>query len=146
MRQLGIDIALEYADGAFEEWVQEVEGDLSGKGVDMVLDCIGGDTLRKFLGAVRRGGTVISVAEPIDGDWAESKARLNDHVKTKFFVVRPDGPMLGMIQEFVTEGALKDVVDRVWDLSQGRKAFEVLEKGHVRGKLVLGVRVWRRYE
>ena len=105
----------------------------------MVLDCIGGKALRKCLGVVRRGGAVISIAEPIDDDWAEVKARLNDHVKTKFFVVRPDGSMLEKIQELVKEGALKGVVDRVWELSQGNKAFEVLEKGHVRGKLVLRV-------
>jgi NADPH:quinone reductase-like Zn-dependent oxidoreductase len=60
-------------------------------------------------------------------------------VKTKFFVVRPDGSMLEKTKELVEERTLKDVVDRVWDLSQGNKAFEVLEKGHVRGKLVLRV-------
>jgi NADPH:quinone reductase-like Zn-dependent oxidoreductase len=38
---------------------------------------------------------------------------------------------------FVEEGALKDVVDRVWELSQGKKAFEVLEEGYVRGKFIL---------
>jgi NADPH:quinone reductase-like Zn-dependent oxidoreductase len=45
--------------------------------------------------------------------------------------------MLGEIQKLVEKGALKEVVERVWPLSQGKEAFDVLEKGHVRGKLVL---------
>jgi len=139
MKQLGVDLALDYVDGSFEAWIQEIREDLNERGVDLVLDCIGGETLRKCLGVVRTGGAVISVAEPVRDDWAEVKARLNDRVKTEFFVVRPDRSMLGKIKELVEEGALKDVVDRVWDLSQGNKAFEVLEKGHVRGKFVLRV-------
>lgn len=59
------------------------------------------------------------------------KARLNDHVGTKYFVLGPNGSTLGRIRELVEEGALKDVVDRVWELSQGKKAFEVLEESHV---------------
>ena len=65
--------------------------------------------------------------------------RLNDHVMTKFFVVRPDGSMLEKIQKLVENGMVKEVVDAVWELSKGREAFEVLEEGHVRGKLVLKV-------
>jgi NADPH:quinone reductase-like Zn-dependent oxidoreductase len=140
MRQLGVDLVLDYnKDDSFKTWVQEAEEDLNQRGVDMVLDCIGGETLRKCLGVVRRDGAVISVAEPIKDDWAEVKARLNDHVGTKFFVVRPNGPTLGRIRELVEEGALKDVVDRIWELSQGKKAFEVLEEGHARGKFILRV-------
>jgi NADPH:quinone reductase-like Zn-dependent oxidoreductase len=77
------------------------------------------------------------VAQPIKNDWPEVKARINDNVKTTFFVVKPDGSMLGEIQKLVEKGALKEVVERVWPLSQGKEAFDVLEKGHVRGKLVL---------
>jgi NADPH:quinone reductase-like Zn-dependent oxidoreductase len=139
MRQLGVDMVLDYRDGSAEIWANEIKSDLEERGVDMVLDCIGGETLRGCLGIVRKGGIVISVAQPIKDDWAEVKARLNDHVKTKYFVVRPDGSMLENIQELVENRIVKEAVDGVWELNQGREAFEVLEKGHVRGKLVLRV-------
>lgn len=137
IKQFGVDLALDYGDGGFERWIQEVKEKPDESGVDLVLDCIGGDALRKCLGLVRRGGAVISVAEPIKVDWPEVKARLNDNVKTIFFIVSPDGAMLGKIQELVEKGLVNEVVDKVWPLSQGKEAFEDLEKGHVRGKLVL---------
>lgn len=56
MRQLGVDLVLDYGDSSFETWVQEVEGNLPERGVDMILDCIGGITLRKCFSLVRRGG------------------------------------------------------------------------------------------
>lgn len=139
LRQLGVDLVLDYGENSFATWLQNVEGDLPGRGVDMVLDCIGGKSLRHCLSVVKRGGTIISVAEPIKNNWAEVRARLKDDVKTKFFVVRPDGWMLEKIRELVEQGTVKEVVDRVWELSQGKEAFEVLEKGHVRGKFVLRI-------
>jgi NADPH:quinone reductase-like Zn-dependent oxidoreductase len=45
--------------------------------------------------------------------------------------------VLEKIQELVEKGVVKEVVDTVWGLSRGKEAFEVLERGHVRGKLVL---------
>lgn len=139
MRQLGVDLVVNYGDSHFEIWAKELKEDLPARGVDMILDCIGGVTLRKCFSLVRRGGTVISIAEPIKDEWAELRSRLNDIVKTAFFVVRPDGSMLKNIQELVEEGLLKGVVERIWELPQGTEAFEVLEKGHVRGKLVLKI-------
>jgi len=139
LRQLGVDLVLDYSDNSFATWLQNVEGDLPGRGVDMVLDCIGGKSLRHCLSVVKRGGTIVSVVEPIKNDGAEVIARLKDDVKSKFFVVRPDGRMLEKIRELVERGTVKEVVDRVWELSQGKEAFEVLETGHVRGKLVLRI-------
>ncbi len=139
MRKFGVDSVLNYADGTFEKWVQEVEEDPNEKGVDMMLDCIGGKTLRRCLCVVRRNGIAISIAQPIKDDWPEVEMRLDDRVKTKFFVVRPDGSMLEKVQALVENGIVKEVGDTVWKLSQGREAFEVLEMGHVRGKLVLKV-------
>lgn len=137
LNQLGVNLVLDYGDGYFERWVQKVEENPNEGSVDLVLDCIGGKTLRTCLTVAKRGGAVLSVAEPIKEDWPEVKARLADNIKTTFFVVKPDGTTLAKIQELIDQGAVQAVVDRVWELSHGREAFELLERGHVRGKIVL---------
>lgn len=137
VRELGVNEAINYEDGGFANWVNTVLEKPEEKMVDVVLDCIGGDTLKKCLAIVRRGGTVISIAEPIKDDWPAVKARQDDNIKSAFFVVEPNGDMLEKIVALVDNEKLEPVIDKILDLEQGPEAFAELESGHVRGKIVL---------
>jgi NADPH:quinone reductase-like Zn-dependent oxidoreductase len=54
VRQLGAVEVIDHQASAFEEVVP---------GVDLVLDTVGGDTLRRSWAVVRRGGTLVSIVE-----------------------------------------------------------------------------------
>jgi NADPH:quinone reductase-like Zn-dependent oxidoreductase len=56
LKQLGTDVAVDYTKQKFEE---------IAKGVDVVLDSVGKDTLTRSYGVVKKGGIIVSlVARP----------------------------------------------------------------------------------
>jgi NADPH:quinone reductase-like Zn-dependent oxidoreductase len=54
-----------------------------------------------------------------------------------YHYVRPDGRQLATLAELVDEGKLRPHVQEAFPLEQTARAHELLEEGHVRGKLVL---------
>ena len=124
VRSLGADVVFDYGEG-------EVEGLF-----DMVLDCVGGKTQDGGWDRVNDGGMLVSVAEPVK----EERQREKAGVRGVFFVVKPDGEMLGKIAALVRDGKVMGIVDSVFRLEEGQKAFEKLAEGHARGKIVLKVR------
>ncbi|PGH27572.1 hypothetical protein AJ80_00814 [Polytolypa hystricis UAMH7299] len=108
--------------------------------VDIVLDCIGGDTLRQVHAAsvVRDGGVVLSIAQPVKEEWGDLGIQKRG-VTSRFFIVEPDGEALGKIALLVEREELKAYVHQVFGLSEGKEAMEVVENKRVRGKVVLMV-------
>lgn len=133
VRGLGADEVVDYTVGtpSFEDAVLR-----SGGPVDVALDCVGGATLSRCWACLKsEGGVVVSVAEPP----SEVNVANNPGKKGVFFVVKPNGTQLAQIASLVERGAIKGVVDSVWDLSEAVKAFDKLGQGHARGKIVLRI-------
>lgn len=57
------------------------------------------------------------------------------------FFVYPSGRHLRKVRDLVVSGAVKPVVERVFNFTSAecRSAFDVVEKGHVRGKVVIEI-------
>jgi NADPH:quinone reductase-like Zn-dependent oxidoreductase len=101
------------------------------KGVDLVLDTVGGAALARSGGLIRPGGRIVSVAEePPDG------LRGVDAV---YFVVRPDGGQLAELTELVEAGDLRPAVDSVFPFDEAVAAFERSLARGKNGKVVLRV-------
>ncbi|KAL8791363.1 MAG: hypothetical protein Q9195_005901 [Heterodermia aff. obscurata] len=100
---------------------------------DVVLDCVGGLAQDGCWKNVREGGVLVSVATPL----AEEKKSEYPQVQTVFFIVEPDAKQLGMLSELFESGKMKAFVDADFALDDGAAAFELLAKGHTRGKIVL---------
>jgi NADPH:quinone reductase-like Zn-dependent oxidoreductase len=125
LRQLGATRTIDYTKGSFETEVREA---------DAVLDTVGGETQARSWAVLKRGGTLASiVGEPSQKDAAAHGAR----------AVQVQGSLglsaLNRIAELVDAGALKPQVNKVLPLAEARKAHELSEAGHVRGKIVLRV-------
>src|SRR5262249_2586380 len=60
-------------------------------------------------------------------------------VRAAFFVVRPNAVGLTEIADLVDSGKVKPVGETVLPLSEARKAQELSQTGHTRGKIVLKV-------
>lgn len=122
VKELGAHSVIDYAlDG------EEVKGEF-----DVVLDCIGVKARSKAWRNVKSGGTLVSVAAPLEeGEGGK--------VKGLFFIVEPNGGQLEGLRGLIEGAKLRPVIDSVHGLRDGKKAFEELAKGHARGKIVLEV-------
>lgn len=102
---------------------------------DVVLDCVGGETQQEGWGNVKEGGILVSIAEAVQ----EKKKQQFPGIRSRFFIVEPDGQQLGKIGELIEKGSIKPVVDKIFDLEDGKAAFELLALGRARGKIVIRV-------
>jgi NADPH:quinone reductase-like Zn-dependent oxidoreductase len=111
---------------------------LTGKrGVDLVVDNVGKATINTSMRATARGGRIIIVGNT-SGPRAEIDTRLIFGKQISLI-----GSTMGTHQDFrdvvslLAEGKLHAVIDRVLPLSEGRKAYAIMERGEHFGKIVL---------
>jgi NADPH:quinone reductase-like Zn-dependent oxidoreductase len=102
--------------------------------VDLVVDLVGGETLRRSGATVREGGVVVSAVEDPPA-WPDGVGR----ARGVYFVVEPDRPGLEELARRADAGALRPVVEEVLDLADGARAFGDKRRGGVRGKVVLRI-------
>jgi NADPH:quinone reductase-like Zn-dependent oxidoreductase len=127
---LGAVEVVDYTEKDVVEAVRAVAPD----GVDVVLDSLGGEALRRSVDAVRDGGRIVSVAQPPADELFRQRG-----IQPVYVFVRPDGEQLEELAEMADDGRLSVHLDEVLPLEQAARAHELSEAGHVRGKLVLRV-------
>jgi NADPH:quinone reductase-like Zn-dependent oxidoreductase len=132
VKDLGADIVLDYTKTDLLAWVNE---DPNLRSFDVVLDCIGGETLKNAWKCARKDGKVISIAEPANAKKPDDGVAVG--VEGVWFIVESDAGQLGQITTLIEQGKCRGQVDQVFALEQWREAFERLEGGHTKGKVVL---------
>jgi NADPH:quinone reductase-like Zn-dependent oxidoreductase len=126
VRRLGSDGVIDYRATRFEERVKEI---------DAVLDTVGGETLDRSYGVLKRGGIVVSSAARPSKERAEQYG-----VQAVFFLVQVTTERLTIIGEMIDAGMLQSEVGEVLWLDEARKGHEMLEGApHRRGKIVIKV-------
>jgi NADPH:quinone reductase-like Zn-dependent oxidoreductase len=125
LRDLGADEVIDYTAVRFEDRVKDV---------DIVLDSVGGDTLERSWGVLRKGGVLVTIA---DSAPAEKAAKYG--VRGVEFIVEPNRAQLIEIARLIETGALRVIVEATFPLAEARAAFERSLGGHNRGKIVLRV-------
>jgi NADPH:quinone reductase-like Zn-dependent oxidoreductase len=126
LRKLRADEIIDYTAQRFEEVAEKV---------DLVLDTIGGDTQERSWRVLNKGGALISLVQPP----SEQKAR-RFGVRGIMCSVQPDGAQLSKIAKLIDSAKLKPIIDRILPLSEARRAHELSQDGHIRGKIVLRVK------
>jgi len=107
-------------------------------GLDVVLDLVGGDTGKRSLRALGEGGVLVTIPT-ITADEIVSAAE-EQGLRAHGMTVRPDVFHLDEIAELIEDGDVKVHIEKFFKLDQVAQAHELLEGGHVRGKLVLDCR------
>ena len=126
VRRLGADGVIDYRARRFEERVKEI---------DAVFDTVGGETLDRSYGVLKRGGIVVSSAAQPSKEKAEHYG-----VRAVFFLVQVTTERLTMIGEMLDAGALQSEVGEVLWLDEARRGHEMLEGArHRRGKIVIKI-------
>jgi len=125
LKQLGADQAIDYTATKFEEAVKDV---------DVVLDAVGGETLVRSLGVVKKGGIIVSIAGRTDPAEAEKRGIRATTNKTQ-----PNARTLEELAKLIDAKKITPVVSQVLPLADAAKAHEQIASRHTRGKIVLRV-------
>jgi NADPH:quinone reductase-like Zn-dependent oxidoreductase len=126
LRKLGADETIDYTTQEFEDVAHKI---------DIVLDTIGGEIQERSWPVLKKGGALISLVQPP----SVQKAR-QFGVRGMMCSVQPDGAQLSKIAKLVDSAKLRPTVDRILPLSEARRAHELGQSGHVRGKIILRVK------
>mgnify|MGYP001821988598 CR=1 FL=1 len=144
VKRLGADKVIRYKDADF---VEEVMQWTHGEGVDVVLDSIGGDVFQRSMSAAKVYGHVNTLLDPpTDADWKVARNRnlgvsftlmLTPMLMNLFEPRRRQGKILHRCAKLITDFKLKPYVTDVLPLKDAAVAHEMIEQGHVTGKIVL---------
>jgi 2-desacetyl-2-hydroxyethyl bacteriochlorophyllide A dehydrogenase len=131
---LGADFVVDSND---PNWPAEVRKITNKRGVDVVVEHVGGDVLSKCFDCLARGGTIVTCGAtagrnvPLDlwpffvkqqrliGSYGRNRADLN------------------MTLQWAANGWLKPVIDSIFPLDQTAAAFAKLRSRHVLGKVLI---------
>ena len=133
-KSLGAEAVVNYRT---QDFVEAVRTWTNKRGVDIVVEHIGGDTFEKSIYALTRLGVMVSIGSH-DTHWGRMDLR---HVYQKN--IRVKGTNLGSIVELkhvldhVASGKLRPVIDRAFPLSNARAAVQYVLDRRQKGKVLL---------
>lgn len=125
LRRLGASEVVDYRMARFEDVARDI---------DVVFDTIGGDTQERSWNVLKKGGILVSIVSPPPQEKAAAHG-----VRQSFVFIQPDAAVLSELANLVDAGKLRPYVEAVLPLAEARRAQELSQRGHVRGKIVLKV-------
>lgn len=144
VRELGADVVVDYGADDFVTAAKDATG---GRGVDVVLDVVGGDYLMRNVSSIRVGGTIVQVGVMGGGSTEINLGLLlpmRAHLVGTVLRARPLEEKVAASNRFVAEvvpsieaGAIKPVIDRRFPLEQIADAHRYLESNANVGKVLI---------
>ena len=142
--RLGATRAIDYRT---EDFVTLVKADTNGKGVDVILDMVGGDYVMRNLQTLARGGRLVNIAyqkgPKVEVDFRIVQARLLSLGATHLRG-RPDSEKALIRDHLAREvwplfetGRLRPVTHRVFPLAEAGEAHQMMRESRHIGKILL---------
>lgn len=135
-RGLGADHGINYTREDFVEIVGQLT---ANRGVDVVLDCVAGETWQKSLAALARGGRLATCGATAGGSpQTDLTPIVAKHLKIF-------GSTLGSREEFrrllsfMNASQIRPIIDRIFPLREAAAAQRRMEEGKQFGKIVLQI-------
>lgn len=125
VRSLGAETVIDYTKTRVENVVHDV---------DLVFDAVGGAALASVWPTLKRGGTLVSIAGQPD----EAKAS-ELGVRAVRFSSQVSTELLNTFARLIDGGQVKVEIGTTFPLSEARKAQELSQSGHGRGRIVLHI-------
>lgn len=126
VKNLGADVVIDYKTEKFEEELSDY---------DLVLDMMGGETLEKSFKVLKKGGYLVSIKGQDTQGLAEQYG-----VHFEAFFMWPSGEMLSQLAQLISDGVLKPVIDRTYPIDQTQEAYDYIQTGRAKGKIVIQVK------
>lgn len=130
VKGLGADAVIDYKRESFVEAIKQQDP----KGIDVVFDTLGGQTLRDSFQVLKPQGRLVSLLEQADPKLAEQY-----QVQVGYVFVSPNGQELQHIARLIEEGRVRPPYIEEMLLEEVAQAQEKVQQGHTRGKIVLRV-------
>lgn len=144
LKEFGLDHGINYSKEDFVARARQITG---GRGVDLIVDSVGGSTLRGSLKALAYRGRCISVGNA--GRQAERSidvgvlSEMNRTLTGVFFgaeaMMQPQRvrPLVQALLQEVALGQLRVVIDRTYPLAQAAEAHAYIESRRAFGRVLL---------
>jgi NADPH:quinone reductase-like Zn-dependent oxidoreductase len=135
-QKLGADAVINYKT---QDFAREIRTLTNRRGVDVVVDSVGGDSYTKSLASLVKGGRLVTCGATAGPRPQTDLARIFWNQLSVF------GSTMGNLREFaemlnfVRTRGVKPVIDQVFPLAEGANAFARMEEGKQFGKIVLKV-------
>jgi NADPH:quinone reductase len=143
LKEFGLDHGINYASQTFAERARELT---DGRGVDLVLDSVGGQTLVDGIAALAYRGTLVSVGVAgRAGSNVEARSLWdkNNTLRGVFLTasLMNEFPrthaMIGELLERVGRGEIQVVIDRTFPLADAAAAHAYIESRQAFGRVVM---------
>jgi NADPH2:quinone reductase len=145
-RQLGAEVAINYKT---TDWVQQARAATDGRGVDVVLDMVGGDYVARNLDVLALDGRLVQIAflksSKVELDLMQMMRR---RLTITGSTLRPRTPeekgaiardLATHVWPLLESGAVKPVIHAQFPLERAADAHRMMEAGAHIGKIVLVV-------
>jgi len=144
VRELGADYFIDYLK---DDFLGKVKDLTKGRGVDVVFDTVGGETLARSFEAVRRDGRVVSIVEERKPMNLIPLFLRNATFHYEFMALAMTygefdhkRTVLSYLSTLIERNFICPVVKRTYPLAQAAEAHDCLENNRVPGKIVLEIR------
>lgn len=124
VRSLGADEVIDYTRISFED---------VSPNIDLILDTVGAETLRRSLLLVKEGGTVVTLTGQLNE--VDPGAR-GVHLVIPSLATKDD---LLDLTEIINTNQIKPYVRNIYPLAEAEQAHAQCEQGHGRGRIVLQI-------
>jgi len=125
LRQMGADVVIDYTRTKFED---------VAKDVDVVLDTVGGDTLERSYGVVKKGGIIVSIVDEPKPEALEAHG-----IRGVTLRCTPKAEVLEELSKLMEAKKLAPVISQTFPMTQVVQAQDQIATGHTRGKIVLNI-------
>ncbi|MCB1113319.1 MAG: NADP-dependent oxidoreductase [Chlamydiia bacterium] len=130
VKKLGATLAIDYHKDDFSEVIKKKYP----KGIDLVFEMIGGETMQKSARLLKKGGKIVGIVEKLDPDEAEKLG-----IESHYVFVRPNGEQLTEMAKLIDAKKIQSPFIEEMRLQDAASAQEKSKEGHTRGKIVLKV-------
>jgi NADPH:quinone reductase-like Zn-dependent oxidoreductase len=125
VRSLGADEVIDYEAAPFEEVAHDI---------DVVLDTVGGEIQDRSWRVLKPGGVLVTLVF-LTPEAVESAAARG--LRGAMVAAQPNAAQLGQFADMVDAGKVRLVISEVTPLAEARQAYDRVQAGHTRGKVVL---------
>ena len=144
--ELGADVAINYRE---QDFVERIADETKGRGVDLILDMVGGDYIPRNLAALAEDGRLVQIAFLRGPKQTLNLARLMTRRLTiTGSTLRPQSDrakaritrdLSEKVWPLLDEGRVRPVMDSTFDLEEAPEAHRYMESSAHVGKIVLSV-------
>jgi NADPH:quinone reductase-like Zn-dependent oxidoreductase len=103
--------------------------------VDLIFDTVGGEALEAAWPTLKRGGTLVSIADQLNTE----KAREFGVRCTAPFFTQVSTELLNLFAHQIDNGQIKVAIAASFSLSEAAQAQKLSQRGHGSGRIILHI-------